>query len=165
VFAILKSRIIKITLVIFISLLITTCFSQNYKGTIDSVFSIVKQINSDLDSFTKIEKYKDSISFKNYYILNKELKKAEVSTIENGTLKNVSWYFYNSNLIYSERVWLDNKGIKIMDSEKVIVQNNKIIAWLNSSNQLIDFNTNEYNQLCIKLIEFGDYLKNDSLDD
>ncbi len=164
-FAILKSRIIKITLVIFISLLITTCFSQNYKGTIDSVFSIVKQINSDLDSFTKIEKYKDSISFKNYYILNKELKKAEVSTIENGTLKNVSWYFYNSNLIYSERVWLDNKGIKIMDSEKVIVQNNKIIAWLNSSNQLIDFNTNEYNQLCIKLIEFGDYLKNDSLDD
>lgn len=141
-------------------LISTTTFSQNYKGKIDSTIYIAKQIDTDLNTFTKIEKYKDSISSKNYYINYGVIQKIEISTIENNTLKKVNWYYKNSSLIYIEKLWCDNARQKTIDSEKIIIQNNKIIAWLNSNNQLIDFNTSEYNQLCLQIIEYGLYQKN-----
>jgi len=148
-------------LLYFILVLSSTQFySQNYKGKIDFAISTAKQIDSDLNTFTKIEKYKDSISSKNYYILNDTIQKIEISTIENSTLKKVNWYYHNSTLIFIEKLWCDDVSHKTIDSEKIIVQNTKIIAWLNSNNQLIDFNTNEYNQLCLQIIEYGMYQKN-----
>ena len=135
-------------------------FSQSYKGKIDNAIAVAKKIDSELSNYTKIEKYKDSISSKNYYILNDTIQKIEISTIENSTLKKVNWYYHNSTLIYVEKLWCDNVSHKTIDSEKIIVQNTKIIAWLNSNNQLIDFNTNEYNQLCLQIIEYGMCQKN-----
>lgn len=160
----LKNRIIKITLVIFIFLFITTCYSQNDKSKIDYFISKAKQIDSELNNFTKIEKYKDSIGSKNFYTLNDTLQKIEISTIENNTLKKVNWYYHNTTLFYIEKLWNDITSQKLIDSEKIIIEKNKIIAWLNANNQLIDFNTNDYNQLCIQIIEFGNYLKNNKED-
>jgi len=147
--------------ILFLSFLIPlNSFSQNVTTKIDGIFSIAKQINADLNTYTKIEKYKDSISSKNFYTLNDTIQKIEISTSENETLKIVNWYYLNSNLIYIEQLWLKAKSFKIIDSEKIIIQNNKIIAWLNTNNQLIDFNTNEYNQLCLKIVEYGLIQKN-----
>jgi len=148
-------------LLCFILVLSSTQFhSQNYKGKIDFAISIAKQIDSELDTYKKIEKYKDSISSKNYYTYNDTIQKIEISTIENNTVKKVNWYYHNTNLFYIEKLWSHNSNQKILDSEKIIIEKNKIVAWLNSNSQLIDFNTHEYNQLCLQIIEYGTFQKN-----
>ncbi len=149
----------KFFLCIIIVFSTTRFLSQNCKGKIDDIISRAKLIDSEIAAYKKIEKYKDSTSFKNYYVLNDTIQKIEISTVEKFTLKRVNWYYHHSNLIYIEQIWSDTLNEKIIDSQKIIIQSNKIIAWLNTNNQLIDFNTNEYNQLCLQIIEYGLYQK------
>ncbi|MDX2171949.1 MAG: hypothetical protein SFY56_02440 [Bacteroidota bacterium] len=150
----------RFVIILFLIVNVFLGFSQSYKGKIDNAIAMAKKIDSDLNTYTKIEKYKDSLSSKIFYTLNDTIQKIEISTIENNTLKKVNWYYQNINLFYIEKLWCENSTQKLIDSEKIIIESNKIIAWLNANNQLIDFNTNEYNQLCLKIIEYGTYQKN-----
>jgi len=109
-------------------------YVKSEKEQIAGIEKMKQVIVDKLDSYTKIEKYKDSISSKYYFFQDKELKLVVLKTIDNKLEKRVSWYFANGQLIFSEQIWIDDKTNRIINHEQFYTHSGHLIAWIKTDN-------------------------------
>ncbi len=65
-----------------------------------------ENIKNNISNFRKIEKYKDSLSYREIYVKDNVLLLVKVQQMDNKIEKNVEWYFLNGQLMYSEVKWI-----------------------------------------------------------
>ena len=76
-------------------LLISTDSSQQIR----EIDKFKENIKNSISYFQKVEKYKDSLSYRNIYLKDKVLQLVKVQQKEDGIEKNVVWYFLDGLLI------------------------------------------------------------------
>ena len=128
----------KIILSIFILSYLTPCvFAQTENVELKTIEKTVEGINTNLNSFQKIEKQNDSIANEYVFIKDKEVQLITIKTREQNIEKNVAWYYLSGALIYGEQKWLDIKSNAIVDHEKFFLTNGHLIAWINTENNAV----------------------------
>jgi hypothetical protein len=72
--------------------------------------------------------------------------------------KMVMWYFLNRQLIYTEQTWTNVVSKKIVDNEKVYLNNGHIIAWLDSQNKEQEADAEKMKAYDVLLAAYADHL-------
>lgn len=141
---------------IFISLILNSfnsIFSQNDFPEVKTIQQKVNIINSSLGQLKIIQTQKDTLGFKKIYF-NDTIQKIEICSIENRNIeKKVAWFYVNKYPIYIEKNWTDIKSFKIIDNEKIYINNKKIILWLDFNDKPVDLNISENKTVCDMIID------------
>ena len=112
-----------------IGLLVTSDAEQ-----INNIDKITHEIKNNLKNYEKVEKFKDTTTFKIYYKENKEVQL--ISTYSTDQKQNLiylkEWYFYNGQIIFSEQITTDVKSKIIIAKEQMYFQNQHLLSWVHS---------------------------------
>lgn len=108
-------------------------------------------------SYVKTEKI-DSGSSKYIYTKNHVLQLVIVDYKEQDIDKKVLWYFSNKQLVYTEQTWTNNVSNKIVDNEKIYLNNGHIIAWLDSQNKEQEADAEKIKAYDVLLAAYADHL-------
>ncbi len=154
----------------FLSILVTlllvniTVYAQTDEQKISAIDKIKEEIKNNLGTLTLSENIKvnDSLGsgYRRVYRKNTELKLVQVEHKETGGLgknisKKVEWYFSNGHLIYSELLWTDLSTNKVIDSQRLYLDDTHLIAWYKLDNKLMDVNSEEFKETDAKLRAYG----------
>ena len=94
-----------------------------------SINNAVEQIKAGMNSYRKVEKFKNNTGYDNGYFKENKLQLIKVLYKDTITEKNVEWYFNNGLLIYSMQLWIDVKTKDTLDYERYYLSNERFIAW------------------------------------
>ena len=136
--------------------------AKSDKEQIADIDKIKKEIKANLNSYTKTERAKSSEGYRYVYTEGKDLRLVAVyfkDTIED---KNVEWYFYNNQLIYSTQVWTNRASKKIIDNEKFYLNNERLFAWIRAGKK-IDVNSKDFKKVADEFPKYAAKLKTDAL--
>lgn len=138
--------------------------AQTDKQKISSIDKIKEEIKNNLPTLTLSENLSvnDSIGngYRRVYRKNAELKLIQVEYKEAGGLgknisKKVEWYFSNGTLIYSEVLWTDLSTNKVIDHQKLYLDDTHLIAWIKSGDVSVDANSKEFKETDANLRAYG----------
>lgn len=145
-------------------LLNITVYSQTQEQQISSIDKIKEEIKNNIATLTLTENVNvnDSIGngYRRVYRKNSELKLIQVEYKEAGGLgknvsKKVEWYFTNGILIYSEVLWTDLATNKVIDHQKLYLDQTHLIAWIKLDNISVDVNSDEFKETDANLRAYG----------
>lgn len=143
---------------IFICLILNSfnsIFSQNDFPEVKIIQQKVNIINSSLGQLKILEIQKDTLGFKKIYF-NDTIQKIEICSIENRNIeKRVAWFYVNKCPIYIEKNWTDLKSFKVIDNEKMYLNNKEIILWLDFNDKPVDLNSSENKAVCDRIIDYS----------
>ena len=135
------------------------CFSQN---TIELINAVILEMKSEQAFYQQEEKYKGETG--NRVVFYKEKEPKVISVKEQGRIeKNVSCYFKNKELIYTETNWRDSLSGNFLYKEKTYHYRNNLIAWLGNEGSFVDAASEEYKQLDRKLSSYGKIIFEEAL--
>jgi hypothetical protein len=121
-----------------------------------------QEIKANLKSFTKSERVKDSSSYRYVYTKGKELQLITVYYKDTNNIdKNVSWYFHNGQLIYSEKTWTDRTTKKVVENEKAYLDYENLFAWF-INDKKVDVTSQEFKKMAVEFPAYAAKLKADS---
>jgi hypothetical protein len=100
----------------------------------------------------------DSSGSKYIYTKNHVLQLVMVDYKEQDIDKKVEWYFSNRTLVYVNQTWTNLISKKIVDNEKVYLNNGHIIAWLDSQNKEQEADADKINAYDLLLAAYADHL-------
>ncbi len=100
----------------------------------------------------------DSSSSKYIYTKNHVLQLVIVDYKEQDIDKKVLWYFSNKQLVYTEQTWTNIVSKKVVDNEKVYLNNGHIIAWLDSQNKEQEADAEKMKAYDVLLAAYADHL-------
>ncbi len=138
-------------------LLISTDTAQQIR----EIEKFKENIKNNINNFQKIEKYKDSLSFRNVYFKDKVLQLVKVQQIDNKVEKNVEWYFLDEQMIYAEVIWINIETKQNINHEKCYLNRWQMIAWVNNENKFIDLKSTEFKLRESELVAYGKKMYND----
>jgi hypothetical protein len=125
--------------------------SQNTVAMIDAV---VEQIKSDLAECRKVEEVNSEQGYRWLFYRNEEPVVIEV--MERGRIeKQVTWFFYNKQLVYTETVWMDSIAGRKVHAEKTYHYQEAMIAWINNETTFVDASSDEFRDLDKALRVYG----------
>lgn len=117
----------------------------------------VNELARNLDNLTKIEAFKnDTLGFSYIYSNEEELKAIilQYNDLTTDTRKDVSWYFSNDGLIYSEQKWTNIYTSEILDHQKFYANQMKLVAW-NKDGELKNKHSVEFQEMEIGLMKYA----------
>lgn len=138
-------------------------YSQTEKEQILKIDKAKLEIINNLNSYQKIEKYKDDISYKYVFLKDKELKLITLKTNDKNIEKRVSWYFVNEQLIFSEQIWINKESNEIINHEKFYTNNGNLIAWIKTDNTTEDTSSENFKYIDKELSAYAVKLQTESL--
>jgi hypothetical protein len=154
----------KTTIVFFTCIVLTFSVSaQTEKQTMLDIDKTINDIKSKISTFQKIEKINTNDGYRFVFLKDKELQLITVRQIEENVEKNVEWYYVNGVLIYAETIWLDSTTKKIVKNEKLYLDSEHLIAWINTENKLVDNNSSEFKTVSTELVAYGIKIKTEAL--
>lgn len=127
-------------------LLVTLLFSgllSHSQNTLEKIDQVVEQIKIELDACRKVEQVRAENAYKCLYYSN--ALPVAIKVIENGRInKQVTWYFYEQKLLFTETLWMDSSDGKIVHHEKTYHYNESMIAWLDNENTFVEASSQEF---------------------
>lgn len=157
----------KLGVILIILVLIQGVYSQTDKQQIADIDKIRIEIKNNLDSFQKIEKFKDTTGYRYEYKKDNELKIIMVQYKDRRDPgkyidKKVEWYFSNGHMIYTELIWTDIATNMEVDNQKCYLNDQHMIAWIKFDNTTVDKNSQEFKDMDTKLVAYGIKLKEEA---
>jgi hypothetical protein len=142
-------------------ILCAVCFlkAQDLKINIDKA---KQEISSNINTFEKVEIYKDEISYNYNFLKDGKLQIKVVYVIQDGIEKKVEWYFERNKLIFAEQIWTDINTKNIVQNSKAYVKNSTLIEWINNGVS-VDSNSEEFKNYQKELKEYILKLKEKSV--
>ena len=125
--------------------------------TIKDVDQLVRNINAKKETFEKKE-LSNSNEGNSYVWLQDEEPRIVMVNQKDSVEKNVTWYFLDQKLLYSETLWTDRETNKKLYEEKTYHDKGILFAWLNSENKFKDANSIEFKSLDRKLQAYSQEL-------
>jgi hypothetical protein len=151
----------KYLLVIAISfVLIQRVCSQTGETQTSNIDKVRQEIKNNINNYQKIENIQTKTGFRSTYKKGKELKLIVVEVKDSIGLgkcldKKVEWYFSKGYLIYSEQIWTDLEANKIVDHQKLYLDDKHLISWIKNENQSLDINSKEFKETEATLMAYG----------
>jgi hypothetical protein len=150
------------TLHIFTVLLLAVTSKIFSQSNISSIDALVAGIKNKQEMYEKYEKINSQEGF--HYVFHKDNEPKFVVVQQHGKIeKNVTWYFKDSALLYTETNWSDSLSKKILFNEKTYHDKTGLIAWINSESTFIDANSAEFKKLNLELTAYGQKLFQEGL--
>ena len=128
--------------------------SKDTTQQIKNINKICQNIKNNINSYLKIEIFKDSLSYRNVYLKDNVLQLVKVMYTENNIEKNVDWYFLDEQLICAESIWISLETKKAVDNIKCYFNNLHMIAWIDD-NKYIDYKSTEFKARETQLVDYS----------
>ena len=110
-------------------------------------------INNNLSSFKKVERFNDKTGYHRIYYLENELQLVSILYRDTITEKTAEWYFQRGQLIYYWQLWKDIKTNDTLDYERFYLRNERLIAWLKFDNS-VDRNSVVFKKLNFRMRDY-----------
>ncbi|WP_027420274.1 hypothetical protein [Crocinitomix catalasitica] len=137
------------------TVLSSSLFAQDFKA-IDQTKT---EIKNSIKTLTEINEYKDSLSFKNFYLKEDKLQLIQVKSTQNNIVKIVEYYFKDEFLIYIEQQWLDLETGKVISLQKSYWKNRELIKWSTSEDGEIDKSSQKYLAFEAEVLNYIDQIR------
>ena len=137
------------------TVLSSSLFAQDFKA-IDQTKT---EIKNSIKTLTEINEYKDSLSFKNFYLKEDKLQLIQVKSTQNNIVKIVEYYFKDEFLIYIEQQWLDLETDKVISLQKSYWKNRELIKWSTSEDGEIDKSSQKHLAFEAEVLNYIDQIR------
>lgn len=131
---------------------------------ISNIDKITEIIKANLNSYEKIEKFKDSTDFR--YIYRKDKEVQIISIYSKDQNQNLSYlkelYFHNGQLIYAEQITTERKSNSVIDKEKMYFDNEQLFTWIQSGSK-VDRNSDKFKKTAEELHDYTEELRIESM--
>jgi|SRR6185436_1277331 len=127
---------------------------------ITEIHKMTQEIKANLNSYKKVEKFKDSIDYRYIYKKGKEVRLISIySKDQHQNLSYVKeWYFHNGQLIFAEQITTEGKSNSIIDKEKMYFDNEQLFTWIQSGNK-VDRNSDRFKKTAEELRGYAEELR------
>lgn len=157
----LKKYFISALSILFFSF--STCAQEIYSSIqnderLPGIDKITSEIKSNINSYQKKEKYRDSTGYQNAYFNAGVLQLVVTYYKDTATEKRGEWYFQDGKFIYSLKLWTDVKTNDTLDYERFYLSNERLIAWFKFDTP-VDKNTVAFKKLNFRMRDYIAALK------
>ncbi len=123
------------------------CFLLSVKGfsqnTISLIDEVVEQIKLEIPNL-RMEYMAELLNgYKRAFYKDKVPLIIEVEETER-IKKNVCWYYFKENLIFTETVWTDTVSGRKLHHEKTYHSKDRMIVWMDNESTFVDASSSEY---------------------
>lgn len=137
-------------------------FSQTVESQLTKLDSLKEVITQEIPGYSKLEKINKKTGHRLVYTKGHEIKLITVFSKDKDLDKNVSWYFANGELFYSEQKWTDSSTGSLVNNEKFYLTNGHLIAWIKTDNSFVNRDSEEFKDIDKKLVDYGKILITES---
>jgi hypothetical protein len=121
---------------------------------------IVNDIKNNRANYQQTKIVEDSISYIYIYKKDTELKLEMMNykdrRYDNRYIdKKVDYYFSNGHLIFVEQTWTDILPNKVVDNQKMYLDEKHMLAWIKNQNETVDVSSKEFKDIETEALAYG----------
>jgi hypothetical protein len=120
------------------------------------------EIKNAINTYRKVVRFKDSLSYKYVYLKNKDLQMVNIWVKTDSLNKDVEWYFVNGKLVYSEQIWKSIKTNKVVDHKQFYLNDDKLFVGIGTNGKRIDPASKEFKEAMEGLAKYAEHLRDEA---